>query len=87
MPQMNDSANSAAIQALIPELRVAARDLVNGSALSPDVLVQDALMVALKKWDQLPAGDELKPWLLGVLRDPALVERVEQRSAPAAERC
>ena len=32
------------------------------------------------------AGDELKPWLLGVLRDPALVERVEQRSAPAAER-
>jgi DNA-directed RNA polymerase specialized sigma24 family protein len=86
MPRVKRSINSAAIQALIPELRVAARNLVNGSALAPDALVQDALMVALKKWNQLPPADELKPWLLGVLRDPALVERVEQRSAPAAER-
>jgi DNA-directed RNA polymerase specialized sigma24 family protein len=86
MSRTKPSTNSAAIQALIPELHVAARDLVNGSAIAPDILVQGALMVALKKWDQLPPADELKPWLLGVLRDPALVERVEQRSAPAAER-
>jgi DNA-directed RNA polymerase specialized sigma24 family protein len=86
MSRSKPSINSAALQALIPELRSAARELVNGSALSPDILVQDALMVALKNWDRLPPGDELKPWLLGVLRDPALVERVEQYGAPAAER-
>ena len=85
MSQSNQSTDSAAIQALIPELRVAARDLVNGSALSPDVLVQGALMVALKNWDRLPSSDELKPWLLGVLRDLRLVKRAKQVSAPAAE--
>jgi DNA-directed RNA polymerase specialized sigma24 family protein len=86
MPQANRSVDAAAIQALIPELRVVARDLVNGSALSPDDLVQDALMVALKNWDRLPTGDELKPWLLGVLCNPALVERAEQLGPPATER-
>jgi DNA-directed RNA polymerase specialized sigma24 family protein len=85
MPQDNPSIKSAAIQALIPELRVAARDLVDGSAIEPDALVQDALMVALKKWDQLPPADELKPWLLGVLRDPSLVERAKQPSTVPAE--
>ena len=40
MSQFDQPTNSAAIQALIPELRVAARDLVNGSAVSPDDLVQ-----------------------------------------------
>ena len=86
MPQANRSIDAAAIQALIPEMRVAARDLVNGLTISPEDLVQDALMVALKNWDRLPAGDELKPWLLSVLRDPGLVQRVEQRGATAAER-
>jgi DNA-directed RNA polymerase specialized sigma24 family protein len=85
MSQSNQSSDSAAIQALIPELRVAARDLLNGSTISPDDLVQGALMVALKNWDRLPSPDALKPWLLGVLRDPSLVERAKQVSAPAAE--
>jgi DNA-directed RNA polymerase specialized sigma24 family protein len=86
MSQGNPSINSAAIQALIPELRVAARVLVNGSAIAPDDLVQDALMVALRNWHQLPSGDGLKPWLLGVLRDHDLVERVEQLGTTPAER-
>ena len=67
MDQIDKVADSAAIQALIPELRLAARDLVNGSAISSDVLVQEALMVALRSWPQLPPAGELKPWLLGVL--------------------
>ena len=86
MSQANQSTDSAAIQALIPELRVAARDLVNGSTRSPDDLVQGTLLVALRNWDRLPSGDGLKPWLLGVLRDPDLVERTKQLSAPVAER-
>ncbi len=85
MPQANRSTDATAIQALIPELRVAAPDLVNGSAISPDDLVEGALMVALKNWNRLPSPDALKPWLLGVLRDPSLVERAKQVSAPAAE--
>jgi DNA-directed RNA polymerase specialized sigma24 family protein len=85
MPQASRSIDAAAIQVLIPELRIAARDLVNGSAIEPDILVQDALMVALKKWDQLPPADELKPWLLDVLRDPGLVERAEQLGPVATE--
>ncbi len=85
MPQANRSIDAAAIQALIPEMRVAARDLVNGLTISPEDLVQDALMVALKNWDRLPSSDELKPWLLGVLRDPRLVKRAKQVSAPAAK--
>ena len=86
MPQSDHSIDSAAIQALIPELRVAARDLVNGSTRSPDDLVQGTLLVVLRNWDQLPSGDGLKPWLLDVLRDPGLVERTKQLSAPVAER-
>jgi DNA-directed RNA polymerase specialized sigma24 family protein len=85
MDQIDKVADSAAIQALIPELRVAARDLVNGSAIEPDVLVQEALLVALRNWPHLPPADELKPWLLGVLRDPGLVERVQQLGPPRAE--
>jgi DNA-directed RNA polymerase specialized sigma24 family protein len=85
MSQGNPPINSAAIQALIPELRVAARGLVNGSAIGPDVLVQEALLVALRNWDRLPSGAGLKPWLLGVLRDPGLVERVEQLGTAPAE--
>jgi DNA-directed RNA polymerase specialized sigma24 family protein len=84
MSQGNPS--SAAIQALIPELRSTARDLVNGSAIPPDVLVQEALLVALRNWNRLPSGDGLEPWLLGVLRDPGLVERVEQLGTAPAER-
>jgi DNA-directed RNA polymerase specialized sigma24 family protein len=86
MSQGNPPINSAAIQALIPELRVAARDLVNGSAIPPDDLVQGALLVALRNWQQQPSGDGLKPWLLGVLRDLDLVERVEQLGTTPAER-
>jgi DNA-directed RNA polymerase specialized sigma24 family protein len=86
MSRTKTSTNSAAIQALIPELHVAAHDVVNGSAIAPDVLVQETLLVALRKWPHLPPADKLKPWLLGVLRDPGLVERVEQRGAPAAGR-
>jgi DNA-directed RNA polymerase specialized sigma24 family protein len=76
----------AAIQALIPGLRVAARDLVDGAAFSPDDLVREALAVALRSWDQLPSGGDLKPWLLGVLSEPGLVKRPEQLSAPPVER-
>lgn len=86
MDQIDKVADSAAIQALIPELRLAARDLVNGSAISSDVLVQEALMVALRSWPQLPPAGELKPWLLGVLRDPGLLERAEQLGTTPAER-
>ncbi len=86
MSQADQSTNSTAIQALIPELRVAARDLVNGSTISSDGLVQGTLLVALRNWDRLPSGDGLKPWLLGVLRDPDLVERAKQLSTPLAER-
>ena len=86
MDQINESTRSAAIQALIPELRIVARDLVNGSAILPDDLVQEALMVALRSWPQLPPAGELKPWLLGVLRDPGLVERAEQLGTAPAER-
>jgi DNA-directed RNA polymerase specialized sigma24 family protein len=85
MSQGNPPINSVAIQALIPELRSVARGLVNGSAIGPDVLVQEALLVALRNRDRLPSGDGLKPWLLGVLRDPGLVERVEQLGTALAE--
>jgi DNA-directed RNA polymerase specialized sigma24 family protein len=85
MPQGNQTIDAAAIQALIPELRVAARGLVNGSAIEPDALVQDALMVALRNWNELPPGDGLKPWLLDVLRDPGLVKRVEKLGPATAE--
>jgi hypothetical protein len=47
--------------------------------------VQEALLVALRNWDRLPSGAGLKPWLLGVLRDPGLVERVEQLGTAPAE--
>jgi DNA-directed RNA polymerase specialized sigma24 family protein len=86
MDQIDKVADSAAIQALIPELRLAARDLVNGSAIPPDALVQRALLVALRNWQQQPSGDGLKPWLLGVLRDLDLVERVEQLGTTPVER-
>ena len=85
MPQANQTIDATAIQALIPELRVAARDLVNGSAIPPDDLVQGTLLVALRNWQQQPSGDDLKPWLLGVLRDLDLVERVQQLGPAAAE--
>ena len=93
MSRIKRPINSAAIQALIPELRVAARDLVNGSAIEPDALVQTALTTALRNWNQLPAGAALKPWLLGVLKDqvcttgdPGSVERAQQLGALPAER-
>ncbi len=86
MSQANQSTCSAAIQALIPELRVVARDLVNGSTISPDDLVQGTLLVALRNWNRLPSSDGLKPWLLGVLRDPRLVKRAKQLGAQVAER-
>jgi DNA-directed RNA polymerase specialized sigma24 family protein len=86
LSQVDCFAQCAAIQALIPELRIAARDLANESTLSPDDLVRDVLIVALRNWDRLPSGDNLKPWLLGVLRDPDLVERAEQLGSAAAER-
>jgi DNA-directed RNA polymerase specialized sigma24 family protein len=85
MPQIDEVANSAALQALIPELRIAARELVDGSGISPDALVQDALLIALRNWNELPAGDGLKSWLLDVLRDPGLVERAEQLGPATAE--
>jgi DNA-directed RNA polymerase specialized sigma24 family protein len=85
MPQIDEAANSAALQALIPELRIAARELVDGSGISPDALVQDALLIALRNWNELPPGDGLKPWLLDVLRDPGLVERAEQLGPATAE--
>jgi len=78
LSQVDCFAQCAAIQALIPELRIAARDLANESTLAPDDLVRDVLIVALRNWDRLPSGDNLKPWLLGVLRDPDLVQ--SQRS-------
>ena len=84
------------LHALIPELRTAARALVDGSAASPDDLVQDALVVALRGLGHLPAGRELKPWLLGVLSDRARMagehglveraERAEELGATPAER-
>jgi DNA-directed RNA polymerase specialized sigma24 family protein len=83
MSQGNPS--SAAIQALIPELRSTARDVVNGSAVAPDVLVQETLLLALRNLPQLPPADELKPWLLGILSDPGLVERVQQLGPAPAE--
>jgi DNA-directed RNA polymerase specialized sigma24 family protein len=84
--QVDRSTRSGAIRALIPELRCAARDLVNASTVSPDTLVQGALLVALRNWDELPAGGDLKPWLLGVLSEPGLVKPPEQLSAPPVER-
>jgi DNA-directed RNA polymerase specialized sigma24 family protein len=93
MPQMNDSANSAAIQALIPELRTVARKLVDGSAHAPDGLVHDALVLALRNWHRLPPAVDLKPWLLGMLSERAraigdrgLVERARQLGMPVEER-
>jgi DNA-directed RNA polymerase specialized sigma24 family protein len=85
MAQFDQPSTSAAIQALIPELRVAARTLVDGGAVSPDDLVRDALMVALRSWNRLPPDDRLKPWLLGILSDPGLVERAEQLGVPPVE--
>jgi DNA-directed RNA polymerase specialized sigma24 family protein len=84
--QVDRSTQGAAIQALIPELRIAARKRVDGAAFSPDDLVRDALVVALRSLDRLPSGADLKPWLLGVLSDPGLVEQAEQLSAPPVER-
>ena len=84
--KVDRSAQYAALQALIPELRIAARDLVDGAALSPDDLVREALVVALGSCDRLPPGADLKPWLLGILSEPGLVERTEQLSAPPVER-
>ena len=43
MSRTKSSTNSAAIQAFIPELRIAARKLVDGSPTLPDDLVQQAL--------------------------------------------
>jgi DNA-directed RNA polymerase specialized sigma24 family protein len=86
MSQANQPIDAAAIQALIPKLRIAARDLVDSSGISPDALVQDALLIALRNWNGLPSGDGLEPWLLGVLRDPGLVERAQQLGPATAER-
>ncbi len=89
MPQIDQPPKSAAIRALIPELRVAARELTDESAASPDDLVQDALGVALRSWDRLPPCADLKPWLLGILSErartvgkPGLVEGMQQLGAP-----
>jgi DNA-directed RNA polymerase specialized sigma24 family protein len=85
LSQVDCFAQCATIQALIPELRIAARDLANESTLAPDDLVRGVLIVALRNWDRLPSGDNLKPWLLGVLRDPGLMERAEQLGTPPVE--
>jgi DNA-directed RNA polymerase specialized sigma24 family protein len=84
--QLDHSGQCAAIQALIPELRIAARNLVDGAGFSPDDLVRAALMAALRRWDRLPPGADLKPWLLDILSDPGLVEQAEQLGAPPVER-
>jgi DNA-directed RNA polymerase specialized sigma24 family protein len=84
--QLDHSAQCAAIQALIPELRIAARNLVGGAGFSPDDLVREALVVALRSLDRLPSGADLKPWLVGILSDPGLVEQAEQLGAPPVER-
>jgi hypothetical protein len=86
-------ANGAAVRALIPELRAAARGLVDGSAFLPDELVRDALVLALRDLHRLPSGDDVRAWLLGMLGDcaratgePSLVERAQQLGAVAFER-
>jgi DNA-directed RNA polymerase specialized sigma24 family protein len=79
---LDRSAQRAAIRAHIPELRIAARNLVDGAGIAPDELVRKALVAALRGLIWLPPGADLKPWLLGILSDPGLVERAEQLGAP-----
>jgi DNA-directed RNA polymerase specialized sigma24 family protein len=57
------------IRALIPALRVAARDLAIGSPLQADHLVRDTIVQALRDWDRRPAHLDLGTWLTGLLAD------------------
>ena len=59
------------IRALIPALRVAARDLAIGSPLQADHLVRDTIVQALRDWDRRPAEADLGAWLTGLLADRA----------------
>ena len=57
------------IRALIPALRVTARDLAVGSPLQADHLVRDTIVQALRDWDRRPAHLDLGTWLTGLLAD------------------
>ena len=57
------------IRALIPALRVAARDLAVGSPLRADELVRDTIVQSLRDWDRRPADADLGAWLTGLLAD------------------
>src|SRR3954454_618217 len=55
------------IRALIPALRVAARDLAVGPPLQADHLVRDTIVQALRDWDRRPAHLDLGTSLNGRL--------------------
>ena len=57
------------ILALVPALRVAARDLAVGSPLRADDLVRDTIVRALRDWERRPAHLDLGTWLTGLLAD------------------
>src|SRR3954463_12196973 len=57
------------IRALIPALRVAARDLAIGSPLQADHLGRDTVGPGLGDWDRRPAHLDLGTWLTGFLAD------------------
>jgi DNA-directed RNA polymerase specialized sigma24 family protein len=57
------------IRAVIPALRVAARDLADGPPLRADELVRDTIVQALRDWDRRPADADLGAWLTGLLAD------------------
>ena len=79
-------ADYTTIRALIPELSRAARRLADGSALSPDELVRDTLVAALRDWHRLPHGADPRPWLLGILGDRARDRRPRPSGAGAVVR-
>src|SRR3954454_9646149 len=57
------------IRALIPALRVAARDLAIGSPLQADHLVRHTIVQAWRDWDRRPPHLDLGTWLTGLLAD------------------
>ena len=63
------AAGRSDIPALIPALRVAARDLAAGSLPQADALVQDTIVQALRDWDRRPPDADLGAWLTGLLAD------------------
>ena len=63
------AASRGDIRAVIPALRVAARDLAAGSPLRADELVRDTIVRALRDWARRPADADLGAWLTGLLAD------------------